>query len=375
MRLLHVLTVPLTLRFLRGQVDFVAQHGFDVHVACAPGEKLQEFSRAHPVTPHGIELTRTVSPAADLRSLAEMRALIRRLRPDVVHAHTPKGGLIGMMAAASERVPRRIYHLRGLPLITARGVMRKVLWTTESISFSCAHRVLAVSSSLARAAEDAGILGSSKSKVLAGGSGNGVDARGRFDPTRAPSSEAARAKFGLPGDRVVVTYVGRLVRDKGIAELLAAWESIASRGDVVLFVVGPFEDRDALPAELVRRITSSTSIHHLEFTEDMPTVYAASDVVVLPSHREGFPNVPLEAASMGLPVVTTDAVGCVDAVVDGRTGRVCALGDVEALERAITSYLDSPETRRSHGAAGRQRALVDFDPQRIWRELLDEYVA
>lgn len=374
MRLLHVLTVPITLRFLRGQVDFIARQGFDVHVACAPGEKLQEFAAAHPVTPHGIELTRTVSPAADLRSLADMTSLIRRLRPDVVHAHTPKGGLIGMLAAAAERVPRRIYHLRGLPLITARGAMRKVLWTTESVSFGCAHRVLAVSQSLAEAASRARVVGASKAKVLASGSGNGVDARGRFDPARALSAAAARAAFKLPRDGVVVTYVGRLVRDKGIAELLAAWETLA-RGNATLFVVGPFEERDALPPDLVRRITSTPSIRHLAFTEDMPTVYAASDVVVLPSHREGFPNVPLEAAAMGLPVVTTDAVGCVDAVVNDVTGRVCPLGDIPALTRAIADYLAAPELRRAHGAAGRRRALSEFDPQRIWNELLAEYRA
>lgn len=372
MRLLHVLTVPITLRFLRGQVGYVAAHGFDVHVACAPGPKLDEFVAANEVTGHGVELTRTVSPAADARSLFEMSALIRRLRPDVVHAHTPKGGLIGMMAAASQRVPRRIYHLRGMPLLTARGPLKNVLWATESTSFACAHRVLAVSPSLADAARRLRIAGAAKAKVLAGGSGNGVDARGRFSPANAPAREDAREKLGLRSETTVVTYVGRLVGDKGVAELMEAWSTLCGRGDAQLLVVGPLEERDALPSEVVRRLHGA-GVRHVGFTEDMPLVYAASDLVVLPSHREGFPNVPLEAAAMGLPVVTTDAVGCVDSVVHDVTGTIVPVGDARMLAAAIAAYLDDARLRVEHGEAGRTRVLRDFDPERIWRELLAEY--
>ena len=374
MRLLHVLTVPLTLRFLRGQVGYVAGCGFDVHVACAPGPKLEEFAEQNAVTPHPIELTRSVSPRRDASSLVEMSRLIRRLRPDIVHAHTPKGGLIGMLAAAGQRVPKRIYHLRGMPLLTAHGALRRVLWSTESTSFACAHRVLSVSESLAAAARDLHIVGASKARVLAGGSGNGVDAAGRFDPDRALSKDEARRTFGLPPNRPVVTYVGRLVGDKGISELIEAWQTL-DRQDAMLFVVGPFEDRDALPNDVVQRLRNDESIRHLEFTEDMPNVYAASDLVVLPSHREGFPNVPLEAAAMRLPVVTTNAVGCIDSVRHGVTGKVVPVGDAAALAAAIGDYLDRPDLRRLHGDAGRARVLLDFEPERIWRELVDEYLA
>ncbi len=375
MRLLHVLTVPLTLRFLRGQVGFVAQHGFDVHVACSPGTQLDEFARDNPVTPHPIALTRRVSPSQDLRAVAEMVRLIRRLEPDIVHAHTPKGGLVGMIAAKAARVPKRIYHLRGLPLLTATGAMRRVLWATESTSFLCAHRVLAVSHSLLAAAHSLGIAGASKARVLGSGSGNGVDARGRFDPRNTLSREAARAALGLSAEPTVVTYVGRLVGDKGIVELLEAWDILDPRGDAVLLIVGPFESRDELAPETVRRIQRCRAIKHVPFTEDMPLVYAASDVVVLPSHREGFPNVPLEAAAMERPVVTTDAVGCVDAVVNGTTGLVVKVGDVAALAQAIARYLDAPSLRERHGAAGRARVLAQFAPERIWRALVDEYLS
>jgi glycosyltransferase involved in cell wall biosynthesis len=317
-------------------------------------------------------MSRRVEPRADLESIRELDSIIRRIRPDIVHAHTPKGGLLGMIAATSCRVPLRIYHLRGMPLLTARGPMRRVLWATESISCSAAHRVLAVSESLADAAREAGIVGARKAKVLAHGSGNGVDST-RFDPSRVDRA-AARAALGLRDDEIVITYVGRLVRDKGISELLAAWRELRGRWPHArLLVVGPFEERDAIAADEVEAIRHDPSIRHVEFTEDMPSVYRASDLVVLPSHREGFPNVPLEAACMELPVITTDAVGCRDSVVDGVTGRIVRLGDVEALGRAMEGYLASPTSRREHGAAGRARATTDFRPRVIWDALRREY--
>lgn len=370
--LLHVLTVPLTLRFLRGQVEYMAEHGYDIHVACAPGAQLDQFVEARPVTGHPVRMSRRVEPRADLESVHELTSLIRRIRPDIVHAHTPKGGLLGMISATACRVPLRIYHLRGMPLLTARGPMRRVLWATESVSCSSAHRVLAVSQSLADAAREAGIVGARKAKVLAHGSGNGVDGR-RFDPARVDRA-SSRAAFGLANDELVVTYVGRLVRDKGISELLAAWRELRGRWPRArLLVVGPFEERDAIPATEVDAIRNDPSIRHVELTEDMPSVYRASDLVVLPSHREGFPNVPLEAACMELPVITTDAVGCRDSVVDGETGKIVPLGDVSALTRAVESYLGSCELRATHGQAGRVRATTRFRPQVVWEALRREY--
>lgn len=374
-RVLHVVTVPLTLRFLRGQVDFMRARGFDVQVASAPGPLLDEFCSTYGVTGHPIPMNRKITPRADAAAVAELVRVLRGVRPDLVHAHTPKGGLVGMLAAAAARVPARIYHMRGLPYLTASGPMRRLLWATESTSCGLAHRVIAVSESLKDAAQRARFVGASRIRVLAGGSSNGVDAFGRFDPATAPVRSDARRTFGLDPEHTVVTFVGRLVGDKGIAELVEAWQRLRHRPATTLFVVGPYEERDALSGELRARIEGDPTIVHLPFTEDMPAVYAASDLVVLPTYREGFPNVPLEAASMGLPVVTTDAVGARDSVVDGVTGAVVTVRDSGALGRAIERYLDDEALRRGHGAAGRKRVLAEFLPERIWAELLTEYEA
>lgn len=373
-RLVHVVTVPLTLRFLRGQLEFMEQRGFEVQVVSSPGPLLDEFREATGVPAHAVPLSRSVDPKADLKSFISLSRLFRRLRPDIVHSHTPKAGLIGMMAARATGVPVRVYHMRGLPYLTAEGTMQKVLWSTESTSCALAHRVIAVSESLAAAARSARFVGSSRIRVVGKGSSNGVDARGRFDPEHAASKAIARERFGLPADGEVVTFVGRLVRDKGIAELVAAWRVLAPAfPTATLLLVGPFEERDGLSAQVQRELQSAPRVVHIPFTEDTPTVYASSDVVVLPTYREGFPNVPLEAASMRLPVVTTDAVGARDSVEDFQTGRVVPVRDVAALEGAISAYLKDADLRESHGGAGRARVLASFRPEPIWEGFAREY--
>ncbi len=343
----------------------MADRGYDVHVVTSPGALATDFSRTEPATMHAVEMTRQVSPIADQRALRELRKLMLRLRPDVVHAGTPKGGLLGMIAAAATRVPRRIYHVRGLPLLTAAGRLRTVLRATESVACLCAHDVVTVSASLADAMRASAIAGAGRARVLASGSSNGVDTE-RFVPGR--SKLEARVELGLPEHAEIVACVGRLVRDKGIEELLEAWRSLRREGRV-LFLVGPVEERDPLGDSVLQEIEKDPSIVHLPFTEDMPTVYAASDLVVLPSRREGFPNVPLEAAAMALPVVTTDAVGCVDSVVPNQTGAVVSVQHPQELERAMRTYLDDPELRLRHGQAGRARVLEEFAPHRIWSAL------
>lgn len=372
MRILHVLTVPLSLRFLRGQIAYFTDNGFEMHVACAEDPLLWRFQSENPVEAHPIAIHRGLSPIGDLRAIGELTSVIRRTRPNIVHSHTPKGGLIGTVSATLCGVPKRIYHLRGLPLLTARGQMRSALWASESLSCSLASDVLAVSHSLASAVREHRVAGAHKARVLANGSGNGVDAA-RFAPGKFDGRET-RAQLGIPPSVQVVTFVGRLVKDKGIAELLQAWRTIRDPSTRLL-VVGPEESRDALDPSTVTQLESDSLVIRVPFTENMPEIYAASDIVVLPSHREGFPNVPLEAAAMGLPVVVSDAVGCRDAVVQGQTGTVVPLGDVRALAEALRTYLDDPELRARHGQAGRQRAVQAFAPEVLWRALHEVYTS
>jgi glycosyltransferase involved in cell wall biosynthesis len=374
-RLFHVTTVPLSLRFLGGQVGFMKARGYDVHVVSSPGPLLDDFGRAEGVEAHAVPMSRRIDPGGDIVALARLIQLFRRHRPEIVHAHTPKGGLLGMMAATAARVPVRVYHMRGLPLVTATGAKRAVLAATERVSCGLASTTLSVSPSLRRRALDLGLASEDRIRVVLGGSGNGVDAQRRFRPSlERARGRAKRAELGIPESAEVIGFVGRLVREKGVVELASAWARLReARPDVHLVLVGPTEPEDPVPPEVLRALEADPRVHLLGFTEDTPALYEAFDLVALPTYREGFPNVLLEAAAMELPVVSTEVDGCVDAVVPGVTGELVPARDADALRRAIEGYLGDPERRRAHGVAARARVETRFEQQRLWEAIESLY--
>ncbi|MCC6338247.1 MAG: glycosyltransferase family 4 protein [Myxococcales bacterium] len=348
--------------------------GFEVTVVTSPDERLAAFGRRQGVATVALDMPRRVTPLGDWQALRRLHALLRSLQPGVVHAHTPKGGLLGTLAAEAAGVPVRLYHMRGLPFVTLKGPMRALMQTTERVSCRAATRVVCQSPSLRRTALERRLVAPERCEVILKGS-NGVDCDGRFQPARqAESGRALRASLGIPPDDLVVGFVGRLVRDKGVPELVLAFERIAStRPKAWLLLAGPYEPRDPIDAQTRRRIESHPRIRTLGFVSDPGPVYAAADVVALPSHREGFPNVPLEAAAMERPVLSTRVDGCTDAVEDGVTGTLVGVEDVGALTAALDLYAADPDLRRRHGLAGRARVEADFRRDRIAEAVVDLY--
>ncbi len=348
----------------------------EVHAISSPGDDLSTLGAREGIAVHPVEMPRLITPLGDLRAVWQIYRVLRKIRPAIVHAHTPKGGLLGTIAAWLARVPVRIYHVRGLPLMTATGPKRRILRLTERTACALAHRVLCVSHSLRAVVVAEGLCPPEKIRVLLSGSGNGVDAGGRFDPRRLPerAGEEIRSNCGIPESAKVIGFVGRIVRDKGIVELASAWLALREEfAELHLLIVGPFEPQDPVPEETAATLRDDPRVHLVGMDWDTPPLYAAMDLLVLPTYREGFPNVPLEAASMGLPVVATRVPGCVDAVQDGVTGILVPARDDVALANAIRNYLLQPRLRRDHGRAGRERVLSAFRQGAIWDALHQEY--
>ncbi|MHC4406445.1 MAG: glycosyltransferase family 4 protein, partial [Planctomycetota bacterium] len=319
-RLLHVTTVPASLGFLSGQAAYMRPRGFDSSALSSPDALLEKFAASEDVSVDAVEMTRRISPLCDLFAVVKLCRRMRRIRPHLVHSHTPKGGLLGMIAAWLVGVPVRVYHMRGLPLATKKGWKRAILRVAERISCRLSHRVVCVSRSLADVAVDEGLCPAEKIKVLAHGSGNGVDATRRFNPSRLDREAGRRVRNhqGIPPDALVAGFVGRVVRDKGVEELAEAYRLLRDRfPSLHLLIVGPFEPEDPVPPRVERLLRRDDRVHLVGHAADVPSFYAAMDVLVLPTYREGFPNVLLEAAAMTLPVVATKVCGCTDAVDDG----------------------------------------------------------
>lgn len=375
LRLAHVTTIPESLFFLTGQPRYLHQRGFEVTAVSSPGPALERFERAERVEVHAVPMARAITPGRDLVALLRLVVLLRQLRPDIVDAHTPKGGLLGMMAAWLAGVPVRIYHLHGLRFSTARGLPRRVLQLTERAACSLSTRVLCVSRSTADLAVAGGVSRREKVAVLLGGSINGVDAAGRFRPPSTEEAAAARRALGIPAGARVIGFVGRLVREKGVVELWRAWTALRDElTDLRLVLVGPVEPHDPVPREVLASLAGDARVVMAGLEWDTPRYFRAMDVLALPTYREGFPVVPLEAAAMRLPVVATRVPGCVDAVLDGVTGTLVPPRDPAALTAALRAYLVDPELRQRHADAARARVVRDFDQERIWSALHLEYL-
>lgn len=358
-RLVHLATHAMTADLLmQGRLRSLAGRGHDVTLVCSPGPELASVRRREGVDVVPVNMPREIAPLRDLAALARLVRLFRRLRPDLVEAGTPKAGLLGLLAARLTGVPARVYVLRGLRLETARRLKRLLLGATECLTASCAHRILAVSPSLARRYVELGLAPKAKIRVPGDGSSNGVDVE-RF-------RTAEGADPGLPRDAPVVGFVGRFTRDKGLLELLQAFERLrADRPDLRLLLVGDFEEGDPVPAQTAEFLREHPAIVRPGFVADTAPYYPLMDVLAFPSHREGFPNAPLEAAAAGIPTVGFAVTGTVDAVADGETGTLVPAGNVGAFTRALDRYLDDTELARSHGEAARRRAAERFERARV----------
>jgi lipopolysaccharide/colanic/teichoic acid biosynthesis glycosyltransferase len=377
-RLLHITTVPQTLGFFVGQVARAKSKGFEVHALSSPGPSLAEFGERARVNVHALPMARRITPLCDLVSLWRLRGVLRRLRPDIVHGHTPKGGLLAMIAAWTCGVPVRIYHVHGLPMVTATGLKRLLLRWSEKVSCKLAGQVYCVSESVRTIAVAEGLCPADKIKVPLNGTIDGIDAERGLNPAcvDAHARQDVRAQYGIPPDAPVLGFVGRIVHDKGMIELTQAWKLLrAEFPSLHLLIVGPFEPQDPVPADVESLLRSDPRIHLTGGVpmQAVPRYYRAMDVLALPTYREGFNTVLLEAAAMELPVVASRVPGCIDGVVEGETGTLVPPYDVKALTDALRVYLGDPELGRQHGRTGRARVLRDFNPDAMSETICQEY--
>ena len=374
-RVLHAVTDPMSTILMCGQLAYLKANGFDPAILSGPGKELEQIGAKEGYPVYSVAMKREIVPGYDLRALFQIWHLLRRIQPMICNAGTPKAGLLVGLAAWLTRVPCRVYTLRGLRLETARGWKRMILALTEKIACFTAHRVVCVSASLRERAIALGLVARSKTVLLGAGSSNGVDPS-RFEPTLEKAALAAslREKLGIRPNQPVIGFAGRFTRDKGLPELVTAFQSIRKElPGAILILIGDYEDGDPVPKNIRDAIELEAGIRRIEFTSQIELYYLVMNLFVLPTHREGFPNTVLEAQATGLPVITTDATGAVDAVDNGITGLITPVGDAAKLAEAVLALLSDPIRMQSMGRLGRERIFREFRNETLWEALASLY--
>jgi glycosyltransferase involved in cell wall biosynthesis len=375
--LVIIATVPETIMsFLVEQIRFLTAHGFEVHTITSPGIEQMPGNDALNSVRHEVAMTRAISPIADLIALFKLWRLLRDLRPTIVQTRTPKAGLLGMIAARIARVPVRVYTVDGLPILTQKFFGRIILAATDWIACALATEVLCVSRSVRRFMIANKLCAKEKTRVLGDGSLSGVNVE-KFNPGADREIKAAQTKdrYAIPEEALVIGYIGRLVPDKGVAELASAWKIVRDEFPKAhLFICGYFEPAHPVPPDLAQQLQNDPRVHITgAWLSDMPPIYSALDVCVLPTYREGLSTVAIESGAMQVPIVATRVAGCVDAIRNGVTGLLVEPRDSEALAMALRRLLSDASLRENFGVAARDFVSRHFSSTRTSALVLAEY--
>jgi len=382
LKLLRVSTVPMSLRFLlKGQMKFLSNHLETLGISSGPKDELEILAREEGVVVHQVEMSRAINLIKDLISLYKLYTLFRKEKPIIVHSITPKAGLLSMLAAKLSGVPVRIHTFTGLIFPYKRGFFQKLLITIDKILCWSATNVYPEGQGVKNDLLKFKIT-KKPLKIIANGNVNGIDTA-HFNPEiyTQQQNQVLRQQLGFHEEDCVFIFVGRLVGDKGINELVSAFKNLASTidsrlttHDSRLLLVGPFEpELDPLKPETLQEIDNNPSIIAVGFQEDVRPYLAISDALAFPSYREGFPNVVLQAGAMGLPSIVSDINGCNEIIEDGQNGLIIPPKDSDALQQAMLKLNQDPDLYQELKSNARDLITSRYEQKVVWEALLKEY--
>ncbi|CAM4325368.1 glycosyltransferase family 4 protein [Gillisia limnaea] len=375
-KLIRITTIPLSLeKLLEGQLTFMDQY-FEVTAVSAEKERLEKFGRDNKVNTFLVEMTREITPLKDLKAVFKLYRYFKKEKPFIVHTHTPKAGIVGMLAAKLAGVPVRLHTVAGLPLMETTGSKRKILNFVEKLTYALATKVYPNSKGLYDIILKEGFASPSKLKVLGKGSSNGIDTT-YFDPSKYSEEFKMQLKqeLNIPQANLVFVFIGRLVSEKGINELIKAFSKLhQSNPDCNLLMVGPFEQElDPLTPETLDIMQTHPGIISVGYQQDVRPYLAISDVLTFPSYREGFPNVVMQAGAMNLPSIVTDINGCNEIISEGKNGLIIPVKDENALNSSMLNLLKNEELRSSLASRSRPEITSNYERREFWKILLNEY--
>lgn len=375
-KLIRITTVPLSLKLLlAGQMSYMKTQGWEVIMVSADGREVAQAIKNEGVRHEVIPFTRRITPLDDLRCIWQLIQLFRREKPDIVHTHTPKAGLLGMIAANLAGVTIRIHTLAGIPAMAAEGRKKTLLESIEKWTYSNATEVWPNSVGLWKFVLQKELCSEYKLRIIGKGSSNGVDLE-KFNREVLKENHLVAATMRImPGeDDYIILSVGRLVKDKGIEELVAAFlnSKIVNKSKLVL--LGAFEqDLDPLSPETVQTIQDHPRIIQIDWSDHVAHYLALADVLVHPSHREGFPNVILEAGAMQVPVICSDIIGNTDIIAQQKTGLIFPVKDALVLKEALEFGFVKRDKMAYYAANLYDEIINNYDRNFLQKEIYNNY--
>ncbi|KGO89385.1 glycosyltransferase family 4 protein [Flavobacterium suncheonense] len=375
-KIVRITTVPLSLeKLLENQLRFMNGH-YEVIAVSSEGARLRKFGAKEGVRTFEVGLTRKITPLQDLKAVWQLYRFLKKEKPFMVHSHTPKAGIVGMLAAKLAGVPNRLHTVAGLPLLETAGIKRTILTAVEKLTYSCATKVYPNSKGLRQIILQEKFCSESKLKVIGEGSSNGIDTE-YFSRKSLSQSDAEQLKsqLSITQEDFVFVFVGRIVGDKGINELIAAFDKISAESKKVkLLLVGPYEDDlDPLSETTVKRINENKNCISVGYQQDVRLFLAISHCLVFPSYREGFPNVVMQAGAMELPGIVTDINGCNEIITHEKNGLIVPVKSSEALYLAMQRILSEKDLYLRLQQHAREAITSRFEQKVIWEALLAEY--
>lgn len=361
---------------LRGQMKFIHQNGFDVIMISADGKERENLVITEGCPHIVVPMTRQITPLKDLKCLWQLMKIIREERPDIVHTHTPKAGLLGMLAAYFCSVKIRIHTVAGLPLMVEKGLKFQLLNLIEKITYAAANNVWPNSNSLKNYIAESKLTKTSKLEIISKGSSNGINLN-RFNKQflKHDLIEEIKKSIQYSEKNIYLLFVGRMVADKGISELVNAFSFLQKdQQNLKLILIGPSENElDPLPSSTIDQMENNSSILHINWTDYVEYYMMLANYFVFPSHREGFPNVLLQAGAMQLPIICSYIPGNIDIVTNNETGITFQKQNEEDLMKAISGAIKNPYESQKMAIQLQKIIIAHYDQEIIWQAILMKY--